>query len=144
MTYKSGDQPDPEFAAFFAGDWQRLLENVVVPGIDGPAWDRRAAYLYWELAITAKAGWDSLDYEGGGRPDKVNTPLTEWIAEETAGLMAPAPINWDQVLAVPLVGSGPYQRAQLLNHLEDDDCEPTPGGVSLPFDSSKHGGEPNG
>lgn len=39
--------PDPAFVAFFAGDWQRLLEATEVPGMQGASWDRRAAWLVW-------------------------------------------------------------------------------------------------
>lgn len=50
MVYKPGDQPDPEFTAFFAGPWQELLKSCVVEGTDGRvSWDRRAAYLLWTL-----------------------------------------------------------------------------------------------
>lgn len=81
MTYKPGDQPEPEFTAFFAGDWQRLLERVIVPGTDGAiSWDRKAAWLYWNMALEAKAGWDGLAEEGGARNDPIS--LAQWIRDE--------------------------------------------------------------
>lgn len=36
-----------DFPQFFAGDWQRLLETVQVPGMPDASWDRKAAWLYW-------------------------------------------------------------------------------------------------
>lgn len=148
MTYKPGDQPDPAFAAFFAGDWQRLLERVIIPGTDPGhvSWDRRAAYLYWTLAESAKAGWDSLEWEGGGRPDKVNTPLTEWIAEENADLLGPSlaeavkipnPFEYPSARGQATVGKVGFALTMFDNHFGDEDCKPTPGGVRLTFDSSK-------
>lgn len=113
MTYKPGDQPDPEFAEFFAGEWQRLLEAVVIPGMDGPSWDRRAAYLLWTM---------------GGYYD------------------AETPWHWRDVMKHAVkpkrpVGKVGFALTMLDNHFGDDDCEPTPGGVPLAFDSSKHSGE---
>ena len=34
-----------DFRAFFAGDFQRLLESTEIPGMEGASWDRRAAWL---------------------------------------------------------------------------------------------------
>ena len=41
--------PDPEFIAFFASGWQTLLDRAEVPGLADASWDRKAAYLFWQL-----------------------------------------------------------------------------------------------
>lgn len=38
---------DPAFVAFFEGEFQRMLEAVIIPGSSGASWDRKAAYLLW-------------------------------------------------------------------------------------------------
>ena len=46
---------DPEFVKFFSADyksdseWDKLLDAVEIPGMEGASWDRKAAYLYWCL-----------------------------------------------------------------------------------------------
>lgn len=88
MTYTPGEQASPEFLAFFAGDWQRLLETVVVPGMeeDKPSWDRRAAYLLWLLGASYDAevtdpknkGWlKVLQYEVSPKVP-VSSPVAGW------------------------------------------------------------------
>lgn len=37
--------PLADFRAFFADDFQRLLEATEIPGMEGASWDRRAAWL---------------------------------------------------------------------------------------------------
>lgn len=71
--------PDPEFVKFFAGDWQTLLERVEVPGWEKPlSWDRRAAYLLWQLAHD---DLDLTDIEG----------VLRYVA--TGNVNAPAPVG---------------------------------------------------
>lgn len=59
-------QPDPDFLKFFAGDWQKLLTRVEIPGMTDPSWDRKAAYLLWKYGIDDdsegcyRAGYDEL------------------------------------------------------------------------------------
>lgn len=91
MTYKAGDQPDPEFVEFFAGEWQRLINAVTVPGMDNPSWDRKAAYLFWEAERVIPVGGD--------------------VRRELPSLWAS------------------------INHTDDADCLPTPGGVIFYFDA---------
>jgi hypothetical protein len=110
MTYKPGDQPDPDFVAFFNGDWQRLLETVQIPGMNEPSWDRRAAYLLWIM---------------GGHYD-AETPWHWLDVMKHATRPRPAP-----------VGRMAFALTMLDNHFGEDDCKPTPGGVRLDFDSSK-------
>jgi hypothetical protein len=122
MTYKPGDQPDPEFAAFFAGDWQRILENVVVPGIDNPSWDRKAAYMLWVAMCELPTG-GNLEVELGlAEPPRLDFKL---LARDVSQRF---PIVMGVLHAAETVGVNPD---------DDLDCEPTPGGVRLVFDSSK-------
>lgn len=36
-----------EFEKFFAGEFQRRLEQTTVPGMADASWDRKAAWLLW-------------------------------------------------------------------------------------------------
>lgn len=47
MAYEPGEQPSPDFLAFYTGPWKALLERVEIPGMTGASWDRKAAYLFW-------------------------------------------------------------------------------------------------
>ena len=38
---------DAAFLAFFAGPFQRALEQTEIPGLPKASWDRKAAYLLW-------------------------------------------------------------------------------------------------
>lgn len=38
---------DPAFLHFFATQFQRELNEVIIPGMPGASWDRKAAYLLW-------------------------------------------------------------------------------------------------
>ena len=121
MSYKPGDQPDPDFLAFFAGDWQELLQSVEIPGMDKPSWDRRAAYLYWELRENSAAVdcfGDLIPGEYQRLQDRPGVGIDEWDR---------AYIEWQ--------GRPP------VNHTEDADCVPTPGGVKFHFDAVKVSGD---
>lgn len=143
MTYKAGDQPDPDFVKFFAGDWQQLLERVVVPGMEKPSWDRRAAYLLWEMAKDMQSSDDALAEEGGAkRVSEPPLPINDYIALYY-GIRQPvkidnAPVGWTAHYAAAPVGKVGFALTMLDNHFGIDDCKPTPGGVKLAFDSSKH------
>lgn len=43
-----------DFLAWFADDFQTLLETTTIPGLDGPSWDRIAAYLLWQATNNGK------------------------------------------------------------------------------------------
>lgn len=107
---------DPDFLKFFAGDWQALLEAVDVPGMAGASWDRKAAWLYWELER------DSTGYDVFGH--------------------AIDPVRRDPAPKPP-VGMGLHQRVQMvldragINSNDDAGCLPDPNGISLTFDSAK-------
>lgn len=134
----AGQQPDPAFKAFFAGEWKRLMDTVEVPGMKYASWDRKAAYLLWVLGghYDAETPWHWLDVmrhavfpDNTAPPQKPNAAWTGWPE-----LKKPAPI----------VGNGPAQRAQMVddrwppvNPSKDAACQPSPGGVPLVFDSAK-------
>lgn len=92
---KPGDQPDPAFVKFFAGDWQTLLETVTIPGWQGPvSWDRRAAYLLWTLGshYDAETPWhwlEVLKQVVSPRPAIVGTPAPVNPASEWPSLPTP-------------------------------------------------------
>lgn len=39
--------PQAAFQQFFASEFQRALDRVEIPGLDGASWDRKAAWLLW-------------------------------------------------------------------------------------------------
>lgn len=125
MTYKPGDQPDPDFVKFFAGDWQRMLEAVEVPGMEKPSWDRRAAYLLYTYGLP----YDDTQRTCGYMED----PAFPWKAPPVRHAFD-APSARGQ----STVGRVDFALTMLDNHFGIDDCKPTPGGVKLAFDSSKH------
>lgn len=135
MTYKPGDQPDPAFTAFFAGEWQRMLEAVVIPGTDGEtSWDRKAAWLYWELSE------NSTPFDVFGMPvDSIKPERTTKPTEHAFSY----PSARGQAKPAPTVGTPPAQSKLasaltfLLNYTDDDDCTPEPNGVQFQFNSGE-------
>lgn len=142
MTYKPGDQPDPDFTAFFAGPWQKLLKDVVIPGTDGKvSWDRRAAYLLWLMGsyYDAETPWHWLDVmKHAVRPVVDVTLAARNVMERYPKLMGhlhAAELFEDNVT----VGTSWAD----VNHFEIIDCTPASGGVNFKFDSSKYGDKTN-
>jgi hypothetical protein len=86
---EAGMQPDPEFKAWFATEWKRLIEAVEVPGMKYASWDRKAAYIAWVLLNDQTTSNESVYYLLG-LPDPEAVPP-----------QPPKPIEWDKVPAVP-------------------------------------------
>lgn len=80
------EQPDPEFKAFFVGEWRALHEAVTIPGMPHASWDRKAAYLYWELSRNSAP----LDVFGEviPPPQRPAMPVGGWVEV----VKVPAPI----------------------------------------------------
>jgi len=99
MTYKPGDQPDPAFTAFFSGDWQKLLERVVIPGTDGQvSWDRKAAFITWKLMN------EGHGYDFGNVCELLGLP---YYVQQAGRGTRETPIDWAKVTHVPSGGWEP-------------------------------------
>jgi len=143
---EAGMQPDPEFKAFFAGEWRELMAKVEVPGMRYASWDRKAAYLFWA---------------GEGRADLIPS-----LADDTAPPQTAKPLDWAKVLHVPdamtfprpavvgpevsaaSVGTDLHTKVagysdgapfanDFVNPSKDAACLPSPEGIPLAFDSAK-------
>lgn len=129
-----GQQPDPEFKAFFAGDWRTLHEAVEIPGMRYASWDRKAAYLLWVLGShyardTGLDDWQAV-LMGHIVPDDTAPPQRTVSLAEAAGV-APFDDKW--------LGDGPSAIVGIavVNPDEIDACPDYPEGVISGFDSAK-------
>jgi hypothetical protein len=99
MGFAEQGTPDPEFKAFFAGDWKRLMETVFVPGMQYASWDRKAAYLLWCMG-------QLYDVE---MPNNWQDALAAKLSYDVMPVPEPKPAmpagGWGEVLAVPIVGN---------------------------------------
>jgi hypothetical protein len=136
--------PDPDFLAFFAGDWQQLLKAVEIPGMNEPSWDRRAAYLLWCMGSHYVADTDNgyawVDVLMGLVVPWSPKPLSEvLIVHKEDTTKFPYAPDWNTLYQAEL-GSSAHSVGSV-NPIEDADCLPTPGGVSFTFDAVKVSGE---
>lgn len=148
-------QPDPDFVAFFAGDWQRLLEGVEIPGMTEPSWDRRAAYLLWVMGshYDAETPWYWRDVMLSVILKEASTPkpLAEVLTVHREDITKFPYVEWNALHQAELgasihsVGKATDWRSDIpewsVNPIEDADCAPQPGGVSFAFDSSEWSGD---
>lgn len=138
-----GQQPDPEFKAWFATEWKRLHEAVQVPGMKYASWDRKAAYLLYRLGqLYDTELYDCTWLEALESALDLGSTLP--LGDDAYKSNPADPALLKPTVPGPSVGNGPAQRAQMVddrwppvNPDEDAACPPSPGGVPLDFDSAK-------
>lgn len=61
---EKGEPVNEEFKAWFAGEWKDIIESTSVPGMPFSTWDRKAAWVAWQLmhGETVKPGVSVLPY----------------------------------------------------------------------------------
>lgn len=132
----AGEQPDPEFKAFFHGEWKELMDAVTVPGLPYASWDRKAAYLLWVMGAhyDAETPWHWRDVLRSvfKVPENTAPPQTPGERMVSAAKEMRASVGKEDQMQFVKVNAQPAP----VNHIQYADCLPTGEGVALAFDSA--------